>query len=52
MRRGRSAMRRREAWPEMETLPTILVIDDEPRSVEALERILEEEFDVFTATTV
>ncbi len=36
----------------METLPTILVIDDEPRSVEALERILEEEFDVFTATTV
>ncbi len=45
-------MRRREVQPEMETLPTILVIDDEPRSVEALERILEEEFDVFTATTV
>ncbi len=36
----------------METLPTILVVDDERRSVESLERILEEEFEVFTATTV
>ncbi len=36
----------------MENLPTVLVIDDEPRSVETLERILEEEFEVFTATTV
>ncbi len=31
---------------------SILVVDDEPRSVEALERILEDEFEVFTATTV
>ncbi len=37
---------------DMKALPTILLIDDEPRSVEALERILDEEFDVFTATTV
>jgi len=36
----------------METLPTILVVDDERRSVESLERILEEEFEVFTATSV
>jgi len=36
----------------METLPSILVIDDEPRSVEALLRILEDEFDVHTATRV
>ncbi len=33
-------------------LPTILVIDDEPRAVETLARILEDEFDVFTATTI
>ncbi|UTD26243.1 sigma-54 dependent transcriptional regulator [Bradyrhizobium sp. WD16] len=33
-------------------LPTVLVIDDELRSVEALQRILEEEFDVRTAVTV
>ncbi len=32
--------------------PTILVVDDEVRSVEALRRILEDEFDVFTATSV
>jgi two-component system response regulator HupR/HoxA len=36
----------------METLPSILIIDDEPRSVEALLRILEDEFDVHTATRV
>ncbi|MBD3618993.1 MAG: sigma-54-dependent Fis family transcriptional regulator [Chromatiales bacterium] len=36
----------------MPTLPSILVVDDEPRSVEALERILEDEFEVFTATSV
>ena len=32
----------------MSELPTVLVIDDERRSVEALERILEEDFDVRT----
>jgi len=32
--------------------PSILVIDDEARSVEALERILEEDFDVKTATSI
>lgn len=32
--------------------PCILVIDDEARSVEALERILEEDFDVKTATSI
>ena len=36
----------------MSSLPTILVIDDEVRSVEALERILEDDFDVKTATSV
>jgi two-component system response regulator HupR/HoxA len=36
----------------LEDLPTILVIDDEPRSVEALERILEEDFEVRTATSI
>lgn len=36
----------------MDTLPSILVVDDEPRSVEALLRILEEDFDVHTATNV
>lgn len=30
-------------------LPTVLVIDDEPRSLETLRRTLEEEFDVLTA---
>jgi two-component system response regulator HupR/HoxA len=30
-------------------LPTVLVIDDEPRSVEALRRTLEDDFDVLTA---
>lgn len=34
------------------TLPTILVVDDEVRSVEALRRILEEDFDVRTAVNV
>jgi two-component system response regulator HupR/HoxA len=29
--------------------PAILVVDDEPRSVEVIARVLEEEFDVFTA---
>ncbi len=38
--------------PEGAPLPTILVVDDEVRSVEALRRILEEEFDVLTATSV
>lgn len=36
----------------MSTLPSILVIDDEIRSVEALERILEDDFDVQKATSV
>jgi two-component system response regulator HupR/HoxA len=35
----------------MSRLPTILVIDDELRSVEALERILEDDFDVKKATS-
>lgn len=30
-------------------LPSILIIDDEPRSIETLERILDEHFDVHTA---
>lgn len=30
-------------------LPTVLVVDDEPRSLETLRRTLEEEFDVLTA---
>ncbi len=30
-------------------LPTILVVDDEPRSLETLRRTLEEEFDILTA---
>ncbi len=34
------------------SLPTVLVIDDEVRSVEALERILEDDFDVKKATSV
>jgi two-component system response regulator HupR/HoxA len=35
----------------MSELPTVLIIDDEERSLEALERILEEDFDVRTALT-
>ena len=34
------------------SLPTILIIDDEVRSLETLERILNEEFDVKTASTI
>ncbi len=34
----------------MESLPGILVIDDEPRSLESIERILGDDFDVHTAT--
>ena len=30
-------------------LPTVLVVDDEPRSLETLRRTLEEEFEVLTA---
>ncbi len=36
----------------MSKLPPVLVIDDELRSVEALERILEDDFTVFKATAV
>ncbi len=36
----------------MNPLPTVLVLDDELRSVEALERILEDDFDVKKATNV
>lgn len=36
----------------MNELPTILVVDDEIRSLESLERILGEEFDVHTASNV
>ena len=32
--------------------PTVLAVDDEPRSLETLQRILEEEFEVRTAPTV
>ncbi|SON53949.1 Hydrogenase transcriptional regulatory protein hupR1 [Hartmannibacter diazotrophicus] len=32
-------------------LPAVLVVDDEPRSVEAIERILEDEFQVFGVTS-
>ncbi len=35
----------------MSTKPTILVVDDEVRSVEALERVLEDDFDVLRATS-
>ncbi|WP_374384215.1 sigma-54-dependent transcriptional regulator [Dongia sp.] len=34
------------------SLPTILIIDDEPRSLEALARILNDDFDVKTAANV
>jgi two-component system response regulator HupR/HoxA len=36
----------------MNHLPTVLVIDDEVRSVEALERILEEDFDIKKAVSI
>jgi two-component system response regulator HupR/HoxA len=36
----------------MTDLPTVLVIDDEIRSLESLERILNEDFDVKTAATI
>ena len=36
----------------MSSLPSVLVIDDEVRSVEALERILEDDFQVKKATSV
>ena len=42
-------------WPPeriMSKLPYVLVIDDELRSVEALERILEDDFNVLKATSV
>ena len=32
-------------------LPAILIVDDEPRSLESLRRTLEEDFTVFTATS-
>jgi two-component system response regulator HupR/HoxA len=35
----------------MTPLPTVLVIDDEVRSQEALRRTLEEDFEVFTASS-
>ena len=35
----------------MSAIPSILVVDDEVRSVEALLRILEDDFEVFTATS-
>ena len=35
----------------MSSKPTILVVDDEVRSVEALERVLEDDFDVLRATS-
>ena len=36
----------------MSTQPTVLIVDDEVRSVESLQRILIDDFDVKTATTV
>ncbi len=35
----------------MSTLPTILIVDDEVRGLETLQRILEDDFDVKTAST-
>jgi len=35
----------------MNALPSVLVVDDEQRSVESLARILDEDFEVYTATT-
>lgn len=34
------------------TLPTVLIVDDEIRGLETLERILDEDFDVKTASTI
>ncbi|MCF6361910.1 MAG: sigma-54 dependent transcriptional regulator [Gammaproteobacteria bacterium] len=34
----------------MKTLPTLLIVDDEVRSLESLQRILDDDFDVQTAT--
>jgi two-component system, NtrC family, response regulator HupR/HoxA len=36
----------------MNTPPTILIVDDEVRSLESLQRILEDDFDVMTAASV
>jgi two-component system, NtrC family, response regulator HupR/HoxA len=36
----------------LSALPSVLVIDDEARSVEALERIIEDDFDVKKATSI
>ena len=36
----------------MNTQPTVLIVDDEVRSLETLKRILEDDFDVKTASTV
>lgn len=36
----------------MKTLPTLLIVDDEVRSLETLQRILEDEFDVKTASDI
>lgn len=36
----------------MTSLPTVLIVDDEPRSIESLERILEDCFDIKSATSV
>jgi two-component system, NtrC family, response regulator HupR/HoxA len=36
----------------MNTLPTILIVDDEVRSLESLQRILEDDFEVMTAASV
>jgi two-component system response regulator HupR/HoxA len=36
----------------MTTLPTVLIVDDEQRSLESLERILEDSFDVKTAANI
>lgn len=36
----------------MSTLPTVLILDDEVRGLEALQRILEDDFDVMTANSV
>jgi two-component system response regulator HupR/HoxA len=36
----------------MSTLPTVLIVDDEVRSLETLRRILEEDFDIRTASSI
>lgn len=36
----------------MNSLPTVLIVDDEPRSLEALHRILEDDFQISTAATI